>query len=69
MHDAKTFPGEVDKKFDQYGLQDFLSTNTDVVYLGDVFMKGYEPPDFVGTVRQALELWACLASPAKTPPV
>eukprot|EP00291_Cryptomonas_curvata_P020590 CAMPEP_0172160348 /NCGR_PEP_ID=MMETSP1050-20130122/5510_1 /TAXON_ID=233186 /ORGANISM="Cryptomonas curvata, Strain CCAP979/52" /LENGTH=173 /DNA_ID=CAMNT_0012830105 /DNA_START=247 /DNA_END=768 /DNA_ORIENTATION=- len=49
-YDSATFPGEINKKFDQYGLQGFLSANTDIVYLGDVFMKGYEPPDFVGTV-------------------
>ena len=49
-YDPSTFPGVLNAQFDQYGLQNFLSPNIDVVYLGDVFMKGYAPPDFVGTV-------------------
>lgn len=49
-YDDKTFPGVLNAKFDQYGLGSFLSANIDVVYLGDVFMPGYYPPNFVGTV-------------------
>ena len=49
-YDDATFPGTLNARFDKYGLQNYLSSNTDIVYLGDVFMKGYAPPDFVGTV-------------------
>jgi hypothetical protein len=45
-----TFPGDFNAKLDQFDLNAVLSSDAEIVHLGDVFMKGYSPPDFVGTI-------------------
>ena len=44
------FPGDKNIELDGYDLRTYLSNNIDVVHIGDVFVAGHEPPNFVGSV-------------------
>lgn len=58
-YDHVDFPGALNRKVDGYDIRDELPTTFDVLYFGDVFMPGHQPPNFVGTVLVAADLPKC----------
>jgi len=50
FYNRSDFPGEMNRRIDGYDLREHVGDKFEVVFFGDVFMPGHEPPNFVGTI-------------------